>query len=98
MTYIQSLLDNLGYLIECGQLTKGSSIDNDTIVCFTERLPNGEVTYSQISFEMLLPDLQALFRGLAVGDKVQNLKIVGVWDSWHQTDRLTPIRKIRANQ
>lgn len=84
--------------MECGQLTKGVSIDNDTIVCFTEKLPNGEATYSQISFEMLSPDLQTLLRGLSVGDKTQNLKIVGVWDNWHQNDRLTPIQKINPNQ
>jgi len=98
MTYIKSLLDNLGYLMECGQLTKGSSIDNDTIVCFTEKLPNGEAAYSQIAFEMLSPDLQALFKGLSVGDRVQNLKVVGVWDSWNHTDKLAPTRKINLSQ
>ena len=93
MDYVKSLLKNLDHLIECGNLTKGRVVDNDTIVCFTEKLATGEGVYSQISFEMLSPELQNLFKGLSIGDKVQNLKVVGVWDCWHQNDRLVSLRK-----
>ena len=98
MEYVKSLLNNLEFLIDNGQLTKGTRVDNETIVCFTERLPDGSGVYSQISFEMLSSELQKLFKGMTIGDKVQNLKIVGVWDHWHQNDRLSPNKQVQFNQ
>lgn len=99
MFQLNTMMIALRQRVDDGTLTIARYIENETFVCFTERLPNGLVNYHQALFDNLSQELQEAFKGHTLGHKVGVLKIVGIWDAWAKEDvGGTPMGKIRVSQ
>jgi len=88
-------LEALARCIEAGVLTKALFIEEDTLVCVTQRNQDGTMAYHQLYFKDMPSDWQKLLKGHTVGDSVANCKVMGVYDVWDIDDMLGNLDGLR---
>jgi hypothetical protein len=75
-------LEVLETLLRDQLLTPTKTVDNDTLICLTELLPDGGVNYHQAYFQSLPPMLKDALFGQTKGFRVGPYKVVAVFDLW----------------
>lgn len=90
------VLENLKNSIESGELTPATCVNYQTLICVIETTTLGK-TYHQFFFEDIPESNKDLIYGLKKGEKVGNLKIIGIYDHWPVEKKKQEIRTITSN-
>lgn len=89
----KDLLSKIENLVSLGVITPTRRIDLETLVCFTEKTPQGNAWHQYI-FEQLPKELAPHFLGRSIGDSFMNFKIVAAFDIWpDQLEDAKPLAK-----
>lgn len=87
------MLQNLEKALKEGAITATTHVGPGTFVCITHPSSFG-MTYTQIQYDEMPKDMQALLNGKAKGEKAGPVKVVAVFDVWPITfeKRGTPVQ------
>lgn len=78
---VETMLANLKNAMEVGVLTPTNKAECGTLVCVTQKTPQG-IAYDQLLFDSLPLTMQAGLKGREKGTMHGGFKIVAVYDIW----------------
>lgn len=78
---INDLLKRLEKPILEGQLTKANYVDEGTFICAVSNTPAG-MAYNQFFFDQIPNESKPLLLNKKVGEIVDSVKIVAIFDVW----------------